>query len=260
MLVVALASVVLPSVMTPQTLGASSTGFFQSPSRVLRIASPSWDNLLEQGGTGLYPELLRKIYTPAGWDVEVNIVPWKRAKQMLVSGSADAMPAAYLTPAEDGWIYPNLPMDVDRVLAVFHKRDVGPWRGAESLKGRKVIWPRGYNFQNYLDVNVSWREVDSPEQGWLMVANQRADYYLDIKAAVDAFREGHPRICQALSIEQVFTINTYLRFADRPRSRQLIEIYERGMDALMGTPELRELFSRWGQPYPDFNPVAASPR
>ena len=50
-------------------------------------------------------------------------------------------------------------MDVDYTVAVFKKDNI-KWEGQQSLKGKKVVWMRGYNYQNYLKTDVSWSEID----------------------------------------------------------------------------------------------------
>ena len=221
----------------------------------IRIAAPAWNRLTAEDGSGLYFDLLRKIYGPAGVKLTYRIVPWKRAKEMVRRGEADAMPAAYRTPEAEGWIYPNLPMDVDRVMAVVRRGEIADWRGPDSLKGRLVVWLRGYNFQNYLEVALNWHEVDSAEQGWTMVAQGRAGAYLDILPEVNKRLKNKPDQNGIFRIEAALVINAYLRFIDRPGSRKLIEIYDRRMADLMGTPELINLYHSWGQAYPRFNPA-----
>ena len=130
--------------------GLGSTGDLKT----LIVASPAWEGYTHEDGSGLYFELLRKIYQPRGIAVETLIVPWKRAKAKILNDQADCMPAAYLTPEDDRWTYPGYPMDVDYTAAVFLRRKVEAWDGLKTLAGKSVVWPRGYNFQNYLDVNV----------------------------------------------------------------------------------------------------------
>jgi len=234
-------------------LGTMPAGAQQRSLKV-RMVSPAWSNLLEPGGKGLYPDLLKMVYGPAGYEVSFWIAPWKRCKALVSQGKADAMPAAYLTPPGKGWIYPRWPMDQDRVMAVFAPDASQPWQGPASLMGRRVAWPRGYNFHDYLKFRVLWQEVDNPEQGWLMIKNQRVDFYLDTQAGLKGFLAAHPRELTGIKVVQVFAINTYLRFADRPGSRRLIAVYDQAMTRLAGSDRLRELYRRWGQRPPELNP------
>jgi ABC-type amino acid transport substrate-binding protein len=216
---------------------------------VVRVVSPSWPGLTNPDGTGLYFDILRAVYQPRGLRLSHLIVPWKRAKQMLLHRRADLLPAAYLTPDQDQWLYPRQPLDVDQVLAV--RRAGGPaWQGQQSLEGRRVVWPRGYNFQNYLRVAVEWREINDPAQGWAMVAKGRADFYLDIAAEIQAFRRRPGQPPPGLAVQPVLAVRTYLRLARRPRARRLIAIYDQALPRLRQSGRLRELFERWGAPYP----------
>ena len=102
------------------------------------------------------------------------------------------MLAAYRTPPEDGWIYPNKPMGVDIIMAVVRREAMTDWRGAETLGDRRVVWLRGYNFHNYIKAAMKWREVDSAKQGWTMVDRGRADAYLDTRPEVNHYLENNP--------------------------------------------------------------------
>jgi polar amino acid transport system substrate-binding protein len=224
----------------------------------LVVATPAWPGLANPDGTGLYFDLLREVYRPRGFRVVHRIVPWKRAKKMLLHHRADLVPAAYLTPGRKQWLYPRYPLDVDQVLAV-RRANGAPWRGQESLRDRKVVWPTGYNFQNYLDVPVAWSEIASPEQGWAMVAKGRADYYLDIAAEIQPFLQGARPRPVGLAAAPVAQVRTYLRLAAGPRSRRLAAIYDRAFPRLKGSGRLRELFDKWGVPYPFGGEVAPRP-
>lgn len=123
------------------------------------IITSAWPGLTNADGTGLYFDLFRAVYEPAGISVTFTIAPWKRGRKEVADGRADLMPAAYLTRNTPEYRYPAHPMDVDTVVAIF-KRDKIDWAGPASMAGKKAVWKAGYNFQNYLDVAVDWERPD----------------------------------------------------------------------------------------------------
>lgn len=215
----------------------------------IRIVTPAWSTLTNEDGTGLYFDLMRKVFEPAGVEITYDIVPWKRAKDMVRSGEADALLAAYLTEDDPAFIYPEHPMDLDYTVAVFKKGDIA-WDGRKSLEGKAVVWKRGYNYQNYIDVKVEWSEIDSTAQGFLMVEKNRVDAYLDIKPTIDGYIKEHPDETSQFQVETAFTINTYPRFGNNSSSRKLIEIYDKRMADLKASGELAEVFKKWGMALP----------
>ncbi|MBD3306105.1 hypothetical protein GF339_06935 [candidate division KSB3 bacterium] len=56
-------------------------------------------------------------------------------------------------------------------------------------------------------------------------------------------------------IETVYTTNTYMAFADTPRSARLIAIYDQRIPELIESGELQQIFERWGAEYPSFTPA-----
>jgi polar amino acid transport system substrate-binding protein len=235
--------------------GGALSARADSPEEIV-IVTPKWEKLTRKDGTGLYFEMLRSLYEPAGVSLKYEIVPWKRAKKMLLGGLADALPAAYLTPDDPAWIYPAHPMDTDVVKAVFLRNGPLEWNGASSVAGKRAVWPRGYNFHNYLDVAVTWNEIDKPFQGWRIVESGRADVYLDIEPVVTEYLKDHPGAKSRFSVETIFTINTYLRFANTERSKRLIGIFDRRMPELIESGEMARLFRKWRMPRPAFLPAA----
>lgn len=229
----------------------SSTGFCQTIETVT-IATPSWKNLTNRDGTGLYFDLFRMIYDSPLFKLNFVIVPWKRGKVMLMNQSADIQPAAYQTPATTPWIYSEYPMDVDYTVAVFKKSQIKKWSGQKSMKGRKVVWPRDYNFHNYLDVKVKWEEIDYPNQGWLMIESDRTDFYMDILPAINAYIRKHNPDMRIFNVETVLTINTYPRFFSSEKGKTLRDFYDKKASVLFGNGEIKRLFKKWNIKYPPF--------
>ena len=237
------------SIAVGLALVLTGTPFAADDISAIRIVTPSWNTLTNEDGTGLYFDLMRKVFEPAGIKMKYEIVPWKRAKDMIQAGVADALLAAYLTKDDPNFIYPEHPMDVDYTVAVFKKGEM-TWDGRKSLEGKTAVWKRGYNYQNYLDVKMDWSEIDSTDQGFNMVEKDRVDAYLDIKPTIDGYMKEHPDETSQLQVETAFTINTYPRFGNNSRSRKLIDIYDKRMAELKDSGELAEVFKKWGMDLP----------
>lgn len=66
------------------------------------VVAQEWTGQTNADGSGLYFELLKKIYTPVGITVNTSIVPFDRAVMMLRQKCADASVGFY--SAEDAKI------------------------------------------------------------------------------------------------------------------------------------------------------------
>lgn len=217
----------------------------------ITVVSPAWEGYTQEDGSGLYFELLREIYRPRGIAVKTLIVPWKRGKKMVLNGQADCMPAAYLTPNDYRWTYPAYPIDVDHIAVVFLRGRIDSRAVFGTLAGKSVVWPRGYNFQNYMDIQVNWTEIDSNQQGWEMVEKKRVDFYMDILPEIKSFvKEKHIDL-KRFGYETVFTIKTYVRFGNSSKAETLRHIYDERIAQLLEEKELHRLFKKWGADFPE---------
>lgn len=219
----------------------------------IKVITPAWATLTNKDGTGLYFDLVRKIFEPAGIKVYYEIAPWKRAKKKITSGESDFMLAAYLTKDNPDYLYPENPMDVDYTIAIFLKDKI-KWKAQETLKNKTVVWKRGYNYHNYLDVPVKWSEVNESEQAWNMVKKNRVDFYLDILPDINAYIKKNNIDMKNIGKETAFTINTYMRFGNSERSKKLISIFDKRMDIIKQNGELEEVFKKWGHELPPWKP------
>lgn len=66
------------------------------------VVAQEWTGQTNADGSGLYFELLKKIYTPLGITVNTSIVPFDRAIMMLREKTSDASVGFY--SAEDAKI------------------------------------------------------------------------------------------------------------------------------------------------------------
>lgn len=234
------------------SLGVYSNAFCAEAEKKITVVSPSWDKYTHENGSGLYFELLQIIYEPYGFKVQSRIVPWARCKAMIQEGKADCMPAAYLTPDDDRWTYPNYPLDVDYTGVVFLPETIATWNGPATLSGHTIVWPRGYNFQNYIDIDFKWTEIDSEQQGWEMVQAGRVDFYMDILPEIYSYMDNNNIYSESLQVETVFFIKTYMRFGTGDRSKELREMYDKGIQQLLESGELEHLYKKWSAVFPEF--------
>jgi polar amino acid transport system substrate-binding protein len=122
-------------------LSVSATG---AEIKTIRIATPAWEKQTNEDGTGLFFEIIRSVYEPKGIKMIFEIVPWKRAENMVALNRADAM----LCVAEQNigdQLSTQYPIYGDSVVGVFKKENTAKWNGKKSLEGMRAIWLRGYD-------------------------------------------------------------------------------------------------------------------
>ncbi|WP_409278576.1 substrate-binding periplasmic protein [Pseudomonas defluvii] len=211
-----------------------------------RLASEVWLDYTNADGTGLAWELLRKVFEPVGVKVKTLSVPYSRAIGLVKRGEADAWVGSYHEESADN-IYPRWHIDQDHIYALGLASRPVPTQ--ETLGQFQLAWVRGYDFNSYLPYVDRYREVQRREGILPMLEYGRVDFYIDALTEVDyvlsqaqnpaAFRRTH-----------LAELPLYLAFAKTPEGRALKEIFDQRMDELVPSGQLREIFTRWKQPYP----------
>ena len=131
-----------------------------------------------------------------------------------------------------GVLIPRWPMEFETAMAV-HRPD-NPYVDERSLIGRTSGWIRGYPFDDYLPQGVSYRELDSVEQGLGLLQEVDIDFLIDHQpeissvtaaAGFDLSKFQQSRV-RALSRE------VFPAFRDDARGQTIMEIYDHRMSAL----------------------------
>ena len=102
------------------------------------------------------------------------------------------------------------------------------------------------------EVITSWSEIDKDTHGWRLLDSGRTDAYLDIRPTIEDSITANKIDMSKYRMETAFTINTYMRFSNTDRSRELIRIFDKRMAELTERGELKVLFEKWGMQMPEF--------
>ena len=218
----------------------------------LHILTPAWEDYTNEDGTGLWFEILRKVYEPVGITMTFDIVPWERARQKVIAHEADALLGEY---EYDKLLMPRYHLDIETGSVVF-KKDL-TWDGKESLEGKKVVWLRGYDYHlaSALEgVNFQWHEVDTPAQALKMLKSGRVDFYMDDGDDMDSYMEKNNFDMTLYRREICYTANLYVAFGKSKRSEKLIKMYDARIPELLESGDLQQLFEKWEFTFPSFEP------
>ncbi len=174
--------------------GLSGDSFAQDEAgtiTTIHIVTPAWVNQTHEDGTGLFFDIVRKVYEPAGIHMEFEIVPWKRASQMVESQEADAM---FCVLQDSEFLIPRYPLLIDHTAVLFKKENILEWRGLETLQGKIAAWPRGYDYHKQPQIkgiSLKFYEVNYPYQGFSMLSSGKVDVYIDALIDVEFYMKEH---------------------------------------------------------------------
>lgn len=127
----------LLAVLLALCLGVPSSGWASSDIKKIVLATDTIDGLVEKDGSGLYVDMLTKIFAAQSIELNIMIVPQSRAYRWTANGNADAMLSARQNEVE-GLYFPVWHYDITFVSAMFKKDRFKDWQGEYSLQNRSV--------------------------------------------------------------------------------------------------------------------------
>ncbi|WP_460164449.1 substrate-binding periplasmic protein [Pseudomonas sp. S2_F03] len=216
------------------------------PPTVIHLASEEWEDYTAADGHGLGWDVLRAIFEPAGVTLDIRIEPYTRAVGLAQRGDVDACVGAYHNDVSD-LLYPRWNYDTDHIYALGLASHPVPT--PQTLGNYRLAWVRGYEYQNYLPNVRRYNEVIRRTGILSMLIHDRADFYIDALTEIDYVlkRAKDPSLFRRTPIAE---LPLYLCFANTPRARTLMELFDQRMDSLVKSGKLKPIFERWKQPYP----------
>lgn len=143
--------------------------------------------------------------------------------------------------------YPKHHYDRDQIVALGLKDKPVPT--LDSLGKYRLVWGRGYGYEEYLPNVRDYREVQRRDGILGMLELGHADFYIDARPEVD-YVMGRAAKPQQYRVTNLTQLPLYLGFADTPRGHILAKLFDQRMTQLIASGELRPIFERWQQPYP----------
>jgi len=212
----------------------------------IHIVSEVWEEHTNADGTGLGWDIVRKVFAPAGLQLKIESMPYTRSVGLVQRGQADAWIGAYLNEV-DGAVYPQWYYDIHPVYALGLVGSADPT--LDTLGAYRLIWLRGYDYQDQLRNASNYTEVQQGSGVLEMLKAHRAEFYLDDESEIQILlgKAAHPELYKATALAN---LPIYLGFAPTARGQQLADLFDQRMSVLVKSGELRPIFQRWQQPYP----------
>ncbi|MBV1920109.1 MAG: transporter substrate-binding domain-containing protein [Pseudomonadales bacterium] len=231
-------------------LGFSCSGslFAASVSSIL-VEAEEWEGATQKDGTGLYWDIMRRVFEPEGIKINTNTSTFKRSVGLLSEGNVHAMMGAYKGEVKGG-LYSTLHFDYDEVSAL-HRKDV-QWQGESTLENKDVAWISGYKIAEFLSVPMKVHEYHERKKMIKLLAEGKLDFV--IEAAYDLKKELEKGYVDAKDFElhKVKKVNMYVVFSDDELGKELRGIFDRQFKKLVDSGEAKKLFDKWDWPtFPD---------
>ncbi len=210
--------------------------------KAVKLVAPDWPGLTNPDGSGLYWEIIRKVYEPVDIAVRYSDVPWNRALKMVTEYYLYSGIVGVVEGDGANLILPHEPLD--RVY--LHSLATPAQPPFTHQANVRVAWQKGYDLFPPGTTPFETREYRTPEQAIEMLNNGEVDYLLDTREALLDY------ILLSNQDPKDFQLNrlpggkgVYIGFYDVPSSRLLIDIYDQRIQQLKASGELQALYDKY---------------
>ncbi len=222
------------------------TDFQRNNIKSISVVAPLWEGYTHKDGSGLYWDIMRAIYEPAGIKVKTRIVPWNRAIKMVsIYRTYNAIVGEYSDSAE-AVIFPKYPIDVEYMVTLSKKSFGHDFKDASSLTNKRVAWFKDYELINEKDRDFELVEFRTIAEGIEMLKSGKIDFILNDR---DSTEQG--MLTQQLNSddyalnEMPFGRDIFTAFSDDILSRELIKIYNERIPKLVANGKLAAIYKKW---------------
>lgn len=216
----------------------------QHDNKEIIIVSEAWEFATEKDGSGLYFDIMRKVFEPLGYTIKTITTTYSRSVYLVQTQKMDVFLGSYIDEQEK-ILYPYWHFDTEQISAVYKASVIPVWSGEETLKGRSVGWIKGYDYHDYLNIRLNFHEVQSRRQGLSMVYTDRLDVLLDAKEEFEEeFKLGYLQR-DAFEMANVMALKLYPGFVNNEKGQELRRIYDERFETLLMKGEIKRLFEQY---------------
>ncbi|CZF86734.1 substrate-binding periplasmic protein [Grimontia marina] len=221
------------------------------------LVSEAWEDATEKDGSGLYFEIMRRVFEPLGYSIKTITTTYSRSVYLVQTKKMDAFLGSYIDEKEK-ILYPYWHFDADQVSAVYKASVIPTWEGEKTLGNRTVGWVKGYDYSDYIDTKFNIHEVKSRRQGLSMVYSDRLDVMLDARKELEEeFALGYLDR-DDFEMVNIMDLKLYPGFADSEKGQELRRIYDERFEELLAKGEIKRLYDKYEWEYFPFS-VSSTP-
>lgn len=207
----------------------------------ITVISESWEGATNHDGSGLYWDIVQKVYEPLGYTIVKKNASYFKSVEAVRMDRADLWLGSYKDEKSFA-LYPKYHFDQAVVLAVFHSELFEQWKGQKSLEGLKVAWIRGYDYSKYLSVNVVSEEVNALVNGLKLLKSEHIDAFIDNKKDLIEPMQRYRLDNDNYTKKIILQLKLYPAFANSKKGKELRKIWDERMKTLIDTTEFKELY------------------
>lgn len=200
----------------------------------IKVGSANWQDFTSPDGSGIYFELLRKVFPDK--DLEFIVTPFAKSKQNFERDTVDIIVGIYREDLANK-ILPNWSIGKESpLIAFYNKRHTSP-TGIDDIGNMHASWIRGYDFEKFIYLAKPPYLVADIDAGFKLLNKNRIQVFVDYP--YNYSKEKYPNLGY---IEIMPSRKIYVAFQNNIRGKNLAEQFDNKMAELYASGTLKELF------------------
>jgi polar amino acid transport system substrate-binding protein len=205
-------------------------------------------DMTNNDGTGYQFEMVRAIFEPLGYQVNINVYPYRRALKKVESGQADMM-IGMIKEKNMPIIFSNYPHETDKILAIYLDKNDINWYGFSALKNKNLVMLQGMDEDAKERLPIKSHQVtvvNTPDQALKMLMYGRADFIIMTEAEyiINYVRIDNPQA--NLLSKPIGFIEIHAAFADSTKGNKFKEVWDKHFLTYLKSEKAKSLFYHWG--------------
>jgi polar amino acid transport system substrate-binding protein len=212
------------------------------------ISVEEWPGYANKDGSGFIFDLLNAVYKPNGIKLSYHFMPFKRTLHEVAAGKADIAFGIYQDStgkAESQLLRSFRPFFEEQVEAIYLTKRVQKWHGIKNLKDTEIALIRGYNYDKYLSVKIKAYYVSDYKQALHMLLAERVSFVIGEQLLTETYLPKYLKEGHSLSRQMVFNRHNYTGFTPSERGKQLLKLYDKGIEDILISGELHNIYHKW---------------
>ena len=217
------------------------------PEKILRVRTESWKYFTQQDGSGYTFDVLRAIYQPLGYSLEIEFCHWRACVLAVMQGRGDLVAGISQADVQisDKLQRPDYPTHFERVAVAFKSKRFPNWQGTADLAGKRIVQHKGFGHEKNINEPVEVIESINNEQAWYLLQSDRADFFVDGLAVLERQAKQYDPNGTLFSIKEIYKSPNYFGFGMDEKAQKLVAEFNEHYPKLYRQGVIPKLQKKW---------------
>jgi len=207
---------------------------YTSSAQQLKVGAEEWPSYTNADGTGIYFELLKRIYPEKNLDISVD--SYNRMLNSFHKNETDIVVGVYREDVQQALI-PNWFLDTEYPVTAFYDPTHTKIENISDIKNKITSWKRGYHFEKFIPINKDTYLVNKAETGFELLNKNRVEVFIDYPLNVQ--NKYHQRFS---SFQISPSRHIYVAFKKNKQGELLAKQFDEKMAILRDSGDLARIF------------------